>query len=75
MDYLTGDARDAYERLQHLKEKYLGAKIRITKIIETRTDKSISEKDLEKLANAEKQELKYEGLKFEDELTDSLIGD
>jgi len=46
MDYLTSNPRDAYERLQHLKEKYFDSKIQITKIIETKTVKSISEKDL-----------------------------
>jgi len=46
MDYLTSNAKDAYERLQYLKEKYFGSKIQITEIIETKTFKPISEKDL-----------------------------
>jgi hypothetical protein len=46
MDYLTPDVKDAYERLQYLKEKYFGSKIQITKITETKTYKTISEKKL-----------------------------
>jgi len=45
-NYVTSSAGDAYKRLQHLKEKYFGSKIKITKIIETKTYKTISEKDL-----------------------------
>ena len=54
MDYLTSNVRDAYERLLHLKEKYFGSKIKIKKIIETKTYRPISEKDLleEKLRNS-----------------------
>lgn len=60
MDYLTSNAREAYERLQHLEEKYFDSKIKITKIIETKTYTSflrirrISKKDLleEKIRNS-----------------------
>jgi hypothetical protein len=52
MDFLTAAPKDAYERLQYLKEKYSGHKITITKVKETKTHEPISENDLEKIAKS-----------------------
>lgn len=52
MDFLTSEPKDAYERLQYLKEKYPNHEIKITKITQTKTYETISEGDLEKITDS-----------------------
>jgi len=50
MDFLTGNPKEAYDKLQRLKKKYPNTNYWITKIKETRTKKPILEGELEILA-------------------------
>ena len=50
MDLLSHDAKSAYEHYTEVREKYQNQKIIMTEIIETREEKPLSFKRLEKIA-------------------------
>ncbi|HLD37070.1 MAG TPA: hypothetical protein VJA86_00590 [Candidatus Nanoarchaeia archaeon] len=50
MDFLSHDAKSAYEHYETVKKKYQSQNIAMTEIIETREEKPLSLRRLEKIA-------------------------